>query len=55
MNTKFPQITTTIFAEMSQLAAEYDLKLPQGLGTGSLFSNNFPSLLVLENGYVKQA
>jgi o-succinylbenzoate synthase len=40
---------------IAQLAAEYDLKLPQGLGTGSLFSNNFPSLLVLENGYVKQA
>jgi len=39
---------------IAQLAAEYDLKLPQGLGTGSLYSNNFPSLLVLENGYVKQ-
>ncbi len=40
---------------IAQLAAEYDLKLPQGLGTGSLYSNNFPSLLVLENGYVNQA
>jgi methionine aminotransferase len=31
MNTKFPQITTTIFAEMSQLAAEYDaINLAQG-------------------------
>lgn len=40
---------------IAQLAAEYALKLPQGLGTGSLYSNNFPSLLVLENGYVNQA
>jgi L-alanine-DL-glutamate epimerase-like enolase superfamily enzyme len=28
-------------------------KWPQGLGTGALFSNNFESPLVVENGYLK--
>jgi len=27
--------------------------MPQGLGTGSLYTNNFPSPLVVENGFLK--
>lgn len=35
-----------------QFAAEYDNKLPQGLGTGSLYTNNIESNLVVEKGYI---
>jgi len=28
-------------------------EMPQGLGTGSLYTNNFPSPLVVENGFLK--
>ena len=28
-------------------------RIPQGLGTGGLFENNFESLLVIENGTLK--
>jgi o-succinylbenzoate synthase len=35
-----------------QLAAEYDNSLPQGLGTGSLYSNNIESKLVVEGGFI---
>lgn len=35
-----------------QLTAEYDNSLPQGLGTGSLYSNNIESKLVVEGGFI---
>lgn len=35
-----------------QLAAEYSNELPQGLGTGSLYTNNIESDLVVEKGYI---
>jgi o-succinylbenzoate synthase len=37
-----------------QLAGEYDNVLPQGLGTGGLYENNFESNLVLANGTIRQ-
>ena len=39
---------------IAQLTAEYDVKLPQGLGTGSLYTDNIPSNLVVENGFIHQ-
>lgn len=38
-----------------QFTAEYDNKLPQGLGTGSLYTDNIPSKLVVENGFIRLA
>ncbi len=35
-----------------QLTAEYPNSLPQGLGTGSLYSNNIPLDLIVEQGYI---
>jgi hypothetical protein len=35
-----------------QLAAEYSNALPQGLGTGSLYTNNIESDLCVENGFI---
>ncbi len=35
-----------------QLTAEYDNPLPQGLGTGSLYTNNVESDLVVEGGFI---
>jgi O-succinylbenzoate synthase len=35
-----------------QLAAEYQNDLPQGLGTGSLYTNNVPSDLKVESGFI---
>jgi o-succinylbenzoate synthase len=35
-----------------QLTAEYDSSLPQGLGTGSLYTNNIESDLVVEDGMI---
>lgn len=35
-----------------QLTAEFENKLPQGLGTGSLYTNNIESDLVVENGFI---
>jgi o-succinylbenzoate synthase len=37
-----------------QLTAEYDNPLPQGLGTGSLYTNNVASELVVEGGFIFQ-
>ena len=31
-----------------QLTSEYKVRIPQGLGTGSLYTNNIPSPLVVE-------
>jgi o-succinylbenzoate synthase len=38
---------------IAQLAAQYHPSLPQGLGTGGLYSKNFPSPLIIENGELK--
>lgn len=38
---------------IAQLTGEYKPSIPQGLGTGKLFSNNFPSSLVLSNGFIE--
>ena len=35
-----------------QLTAEYENNLPQGLGTGSLYTNNIESDLIVENGFI---
>lgn len=35
-----------------QFTAEYNNSLPQGLGTGSLYVDNEPSNLTVENGYI---
>jgi o-succinylbenzoate synthase len=35
-----------------QLTTEYSNELPQGLGTGSLYTNNIDSDLVVENGFI---
>lgn len=39
-------------AAICQFAGEYDNDLPQGLGTGSLYTNNTPSNLEVENGFI---
>ncbi len=36
-----------------QLTGEYDNDLPQGLGTGSLYTDNIPSALHVESGYIQ--
>jgi len=35
-----------------QFSAEYENPLPQGLGTGSLYENNFESDLTVKNGFI---
>jgi L-alanine-DL-glutamate epimerase-like enolase superfamily enzyme len=35
-----------------QLTSEYTNDLPQGLGTGSLYSNNIDKGLIVENGFI---
>lgn len=37
---------------ISQFVSEFHLELPQGLGTGSLYTNNINSDLVVKNGYI---
>lgn len=37
---------------IAQLTAEYNNPLPQGLGTGSLYTDNIPSDLVIINGHL---
>lgn len=37
---------------IAQLAGEYQNDLPQGLGTGSLYVENMPSQLQVENGFI---
>lgn len=37
---------------IAQFTAEYSNPLPQGLGTGMLYTNNIPSGLKIENGYL---
>ena len=38
---------------IAQWTALYDFSMPQGLGTGALFTNNLPSDLYIEKGYLK--
>jgi o-succinylbenzoate synthase len=35
-----------------QFTANYDIKLPQGLGTGSIYENNIPSPLLVKQGTI---
>ncbi len=37
---------------IAQFTASFDNKLPQGLGTGQLYHNNFPSPLTIKSGYL---
>jgi O-succinylbenzoate synthase len=36
-----------------QVGACYDLQLPQGFGTGALYTNNFESCLAIEEGHIR--
>ncbi len=38
---------------IAQFTAQYPVKMEQGLGTGQLYHNNFPSPLVVENGFLR--
>lgn len=38
---------------IAQFTSQYDLKLPHGLGTGQIYSNNFPSPLLAEKGLLR--
>lgn len=38
---------------IAQLTANYDVTMPQGLGTGQLYHNNIPSPLVIADGFIK--
>ena len=37
---------------IAQFCGNYELKLPQGLGTGSLYTTNVETGLVMENGFI---
>jgi o-succinylbenzoate synthase len=37
---------------ISQLASQLEVTIPQGLGTGQLYTNNIPSPLTIENGSI---
>jgi len=37
---------------IAQFTSEYAIKIPQGLGTGGLFKQNFPCPLRMENGFL---
>jgi o-succinylbenzoate synthase len=39
---------------IAQFTSQFDIQLPQGLGTGSLYTNNIESDLVVENGSIKR-
>ena len=39
---------------IAQFTANYQIELAQGLGTGGLYTNNLPSDLVIESGYLKR-
>jgi o-succinylbenzoate synthase len=38
---------------LSQFAANYEIRLPQGLGTGTIYNDNIPSPLRVENGLLR--
>jgi len=37
---------------IAQFVSEFNIQLPQGLGTGSLYTNNIPSHLEVKNGFI---
>ncbi len=37
---------------IAQWVSQWDIEMPQGLGTGGLYTNNIPSPLEVENGYI---
>jgi O-succinylbenzoate synthase len=39
---------------IAQFTANYPIEISQGLGTGGLYTNNLPSDLVIESGYLKR-
>ena len=39
---------------IAQFTSTYEITLPQGLGTGALYTNNTPSLLRVENGELRR-
>ena len=39
---------------IAQFAAEFEISIPQGLGTGGLYTNNLPTDLIIEKGYLKR-
>jgi O-succinylbenzoate synthase len=39
---------------IAQFTANYPIEIPQGLGTGGLYTNNLPTDLVIESGYLKR-
>lgn len=39
---------------ITQFTAELQVSIPQGLGTGGLYTNNLPTDLVIEKGYLKR-
>lgn len=39
---------------IAQFTANYPIEIPQGLGTGGLYTNNLPSDLVIDSGYLKR-
>lgn len=38
---------------IAQFTSQYNVILPQGLGTGSLYTNNIESTLTIDNGHIK--
>ncbi len=38
---------------IAQFTSKYDVTLPQGLGTGSLYTNNIESTLTIDRGHIK--
>ncbi|MGM0479118.1 MAG: o-succinylbenzoate synthase [Bacteroidota bacterium] len=40
---------------IAQFTSQYNVKLPQGLGTGSLYTNNIESTLTIDKGHIKHA
>ena len=38
---------------ISQFTSTFDIEMPQGLGTGNLYSNNVSSPLTVNNGFIK--
>jgi len=39
---------------IAQFTGEFKISIPQGLGTGGLYTNNLPTDLKIENGYLKR-
>lgn len=39
---------------IAQFTGEFETSIPQGLGTGGLYTNNLPTDLIIEKGYLKR-